>query len=156
VRLDRPFFNACAGRFSVIEAAIKQGFPAAEVHASDIGLFSSLTGYLADESKRLEDLGIRILDPELEPRDTSDELDFAAQWPRLASARSPNPGSQWARGWLPAGAHPTCADAGSTPLAAIVLLCNQLSAPGQEGVRSDGGGGHFMKHAPAQFLGLKG
>ena len=67
MRLDRPLFNACAGRFSVIETAIKSGFPAAKVHASDIGLFSSLIGYLADDSKRLEDLGIRILDPDLEP-----------------------------------------------------------------------------------------
>ena len=63
VRLGKPLFNACAGRFSVIEAAVRQGFPAAKIHASDIGLFSSVIGYLADESKRLEDLGIRILDP---------------------------------------------------------------------------------------------
>src|ERR1700675_3092185 len=68
VRLDKPLFNACAGRFSVVEAAVKSGFPAGKVHASDIGLFSSLIGYLADDSKRLEDLGIRILDPALEPR----------------------------------------------------------------------------------------
>jgi hypothetical protein len=40
-RLDRPFFNACAGRFSVIEAVVKQGFPASQVHASDIGPSSS-------------------------------------------------------------------------------------------------------------------
>src|SRR5256885_6870816 len=73
VRLDRPFFNACGGRFSVVEAAVKQGFPAANVHASDIGLFSSIIGYLADDSKRLEDLGIRILDPDLEPRDVRDD-----------------------------------------------------------------------------------
>src|SRR5437763_6638024 len=78
VRLGKPLFNACAGRFSVIEAAVKQGFPAANVHASDIGLFSSVIGYLADESKRLKDLGIRILDPDLEPRDLKDDLDFAA------------------------------------------------------------------------------
>src|SRR5438094_5210891 len=78
VRLGTPFFNACAGRFSVIEAAVKQGFPAAHVHASDIGLFSSLIGYLADESKRLEDLGIRILDPDLEPHDVRDDFDLAA------------------------------------------------------------------------------
>jgi hypothetical protein len=42
VRLDKPLFNAGAGRFSVIEAAVKEGFPATHVHASDIGLFSSL------------------------------------------------------------------------------------------------------------------
>jgi hypothetical protein len=77
VRLGKPLFNACAGRFSVIEAAVKAGFPAANVHASDIGLFSSLIGYTADDSKHLEDLGIRILDPDLEPRDVKDELDLA-------------------------------------------------------------------------------
>src|SRR4051794_27741661 len=78
VRLGEPFFNACAGRFSVVEAVVKQGFPAAKVHASDIGLFSSVIGYLADDSKRLEELGVRILDPDLEPRDVKDEFDFAA------------------------------------------------------------------------------
>lgn len=77
-RPDKPLYNACAGRFSVIEAAVKAGLPASKVHASDIGLFSSLIGYLADDSKRVEDLGIRILDPGLEPRDVKDELDFAA------------------------------------------------------------------------------
>src|SRR5437879_5108958 len=78
VRLGKPLFNACAGRFSIIEAVVKSGFHAAKVHASDIGLFSSLIGYLADDSKRLEDLGIRVLDPDLELRDAEDELDFAA------------------------------------------------------------------------------
>ena len=78
VRLGKPLFNACAGRFSIVEAAVKSGFPAAKVQASDFGLFSSLIGYLADDSKHLEDLGIRILDPDLEPRDLRDELDFAA------------------------------------------------------------------------------
>jgi hypothetical protein len=56
MRLDRPLFNACAGRFSVVEAAVKAGFPATKIHASDIGLFSALIGFLADGSKCLEDL----------------------------------------------------------------------------------------------------
>ena len=59
--LERPFFNACAGRFSVVEAAIKGGVPPQNVFASDIGLFSSIIGYLADPSKKLEDLGIRTV-----------------------------------------------------------------------------------------------
>ena len=46
VRLGKPLFNACAGRFSIVEAVVKSGFPAAKVQASDIGLFSSLLGYL--------------------------------------------------------------------------------------------------------------
>jgi hypothetical protein len=78
VRLDRPLFNACAGRFSIVEAVVKSGFPATNVQVSDIGLFSSLIGYLADDSKHLEDLEIQILDPDLEPGDVKDELDFAA------------------------------------------------------------------------------
>jgi hypothetical protein len=78
VRLDKPLFNACAGRFSVIEAAIKAGLLPGEVHTSDIGLFSSIIGYLCDPAKRLDQLGIRILNSDLEPRAVKDELDFAA------------------------------------------------------------------------------
>jgi hypothetical protein len=74
----KPFFNACAGRFSVVEAAIKAGIPPQNVFASDIGLFSSIIGYLADPSKKLDDLGIRILDPALEPKGLANDLDFAA------------------------------------------------------------------------------
>jgi len=76
--LKKLFFNACAGRFSVVEAVIKGGISPQDVYTSDIGLFSSIIGYLADPSKKLDDLGIRILDPALEPRDIADELDFAA------------------------------------------------------------------------------
>ena len=71
--LKKPFFNACAGRFSVVEAAVKAGLPSQNIYASDIGLFSSIIGYLADPSKKLEDLGIRILDPALEPKGIADE-----------------------------------------------------------------------------------
>jgi hypothetical protein len=78
VSLERPFFNACAGRFSVVEAAIKAGVPRQNVFASDIGLFSSIIGFLADPSKNLDDLGIRILDPTLEPKGIADKLEFAA------------------------------------------------------------------------------
>jgi hypothetical protein len=76
--LEKPFFNACAGRFSVVEAAIKAGVPPRNVFASDISLFSSIIGYLADPSKKLNDLRIRILDPALEPRGITDKLEFAA------------------------------------------------------------------------------
>jgi hypothetical protein len=76
--LEKPFFNACAGRFSVVEAAIKAGVPPQNIYASDIGLFSSIIGYLADPSKKLDDLGIRILDPSLEPKGITDPFHFAA------------------------------------------------------------------------------
>jgi len=78
VSLKKPFFNACAGRFSVVEAAIKAGVPPQNVFASDIGLFSSIICYLADPSKKLKDLGIRILDPSLELKGINDPFHFAA------------------------------------------------------------------------------
>ena len=78
VSLEKPFFNACAGRFSVVEAAFKAGLAPQDIYASDISLFSSIIGYLADPTKKLDDLGIRILDPALEPKAVKDELDFAA------------------------------------------------------------------------------
>ena len=78
VSLQKPFFNACAGRFSVLEAAIKAGLPPGNTYASDIGLFSSIIGYLADPSKKLDDLGIRILDPRLELKGITDEFHVAA------------------------------------------------------------------------------
>jgi len=76
--LEKPFFNACTGRFSVVEAAIKAGVPPQNVFASDIGLFSSIIGYLADPSKKLDDLAIRILDPALELKGINDPFHFAA------------------------------------------------------------------------------
>ena len=76
--LKKPFFNACAGRFSVVEAAVKAGVPPETIYASDVSLFSSIIGYLADPAKKLDDLGIRILDPALEPKGIADEFDFAA------------------------------------------------------------------------------
>jgi hypothetical protein len=76
--LGKPFYNACAGQFSVVEAVIKGGVSPYYVYASDIDLFSSIIGYLADPSKKLDDLGIHILEPALEPKGISDELDFGA------------------------------------------------------------------------------
>src|SRR5207249_2927318 len=58
--------------------AIKAGLPPENVYASDIGLFSSIIGCLADPAKKVDDLGIRILDAALEPKGIADELDFAA------------------------------------------------------------------------------
>jgi hypothetical protein len=52
-----------AGRFAAIQAVVKSGFPADRVHASDISLFSSIVGFLADPSKSLEELGIIFIGP---------------------------------------------------------------------------------------------
>ena len=54
--LGRSFYNACAGRFSLVEAPIKAGIPPRNIHASDVGLFSSIIGHLADPSCKLDDL----------------------------------------------------------------------------------------------------
>src|ERR1035441_9480255 len=78
-RLDRPLVNACAGRFSVVATAIKDGVPPSQVQASDIGLFSSLIGYLSDPTKSLDQLGILILDPALEPKDEYMIVQFCSQ-----------------------------------------------------------------------------
>src|SRR5437762_3994083 len=76
--LEKPFFNACAGRFSVVEAAIKAGLRPENIYASDIDLFLSIIGHLADPSKKLDELPARILDSALEPKGITRELDFAA------------------------------------------------------------------------------
>lgn len=55
-----------------------EGKAATEIFASDIGLYSSILGYLADPSRKLDDLGIQILDPSLAPEKELDELEFAA------------------------------------------------------------------------------
>ena len=44
VRLGKPLFNACAGRFSIVEAAVKSGFPTDKVRASDIEAISKPYG----------------------------------------------------------------------------------------------------------------
>lgn len=76
--LSKPFHNAWAGRFSVVEAAVEAGVLPQGIFASDISFFSSIIGYLADPTKKLGALGIRILDPAFEPKGIKDELDFAA------------------------------------------------------------------------------
>ena len=40
VSLEKPFFNACAGRFSVVEAAIKAGSPAPRTSSPRTSAFS--------------------------------------------------------------------------------------------------------------------
>jgi hypothetical protein len=68
-------FNPCAGRFSGIAAAIAAGVPAERIDASDISLFSSLIGFLADPTKKFEDLGIAFAE---EVPGLRDNVDIAA------------------------------------------------------------------------------
>lgn len=74
----KPYYNPCAGAFSVVEALVAERKAATEIFASDIGLYSSIIGYLADPSKKLADLGIEIADESLRPEKELDSLDFAA------------------------------------------------------------------------------
>jgi len=50
----------CAGRFFTLSAVAKLGYPTDQIYASDVSLFSSLIGYLADPSKQIADLGIQL------------------------------------------------------------------------------------------------
>ena len=77
-----------------MEAAVKASVPPQNIYASDIGLFSSIAGYLADPSKKLDDLGIRILDPGLDPKDLAHELDFAAHVMLILKLNLMNPSSE--------------------------------------------------------------
>ena len=64
MKADRVYMP-CVGRFSALAAAIKGGCPPDRIYASDISLFSSLIGYLADPEKSVYDLGIEL--PATEP-----------------------------------------------------------------------------------------
>jgi hypothetical protein len=73
------FYFPCAGRFTAIDCALAKGVPAAKLFASDITLFSSVIGYLADPRKKLAELGI-VLKGRCEEfaADANDDLGFAA------------------------------------------------------------------------------
>ena len=70
----------CAGRFGAIEAMIGLGIERDKIWASDIGLYTSIVGYLADPRHSLSELGIQ-LPATLPPQpDTGDpDYDLAAQ-----------------------------------------------------------------------------
>lgn len=69
----------CVGRFGMLLALRSTGAPPEAFEASDVGLFSSVLGYLADPSKSLDGLGIQA-DGRAEAfvEDAADELDMAA------------------------------------------------------------------------------
>lgn len=74
-------FMPCAGRFFTMSAVAKLGYPTDQIYASDISLFSSLIGYLADPSKQVADLGVHL--PAGEPyasfvSDTKSEVELVA------------------------------------------------------------------------------
>lgn len=57
------FYVPFAGRFDTVDAFVRYGGAPAAVLASDTSLFPSVIGYLADDSKSLADLGIRLHGP---------------------------------------------------------------------------------------------
>lgn len=77
-KIKKPLFNPCAGRFSIVAASIADGIDPRSIVATDIGLFSSMIGYLADPDKQIDELEIRILDDALPPADAKTSIDFAA------------------------------------------------------------------------------
>lgn len=54
----RRVYMPAAGRFGATEALVKAGYPSRQIYCSDIGLFSSLIGYLADPDRSIDQLGI--------------------------------------------------------------------------------------------------
>lgn len=71
-------FMPCAGRFGVVEAALKNQAKPDSLFCSDIGLFSSIIGYLADPTKQFGDLGIVMPANAPVGDGVQDDLDFAA------------------------------------------------------------------------------
>ena len=55
------YYLPCVGRCATLAALRGRGVPAERIQASDISLFSSVIGYLADPSRTLADLGIQLL-----------------------------------------------------------------------------------------------
>jgi len=52
-------FFPCAGRFAAVAAAVQSGVRPDSIHASDISLFSSVIGCLADPRRSVEELEVR-------------------------------------------------------------------------------------------------
>lgn len=64
-------YMPCAGRFGSAQAYINHGGNREKLMTSDICLFSSMLGYLFDDTKSVKDLGI-INNSRIQPRDGSD------------------------------------------------------------------------------------
>ncbi len=71
----------CVGRFAAVEAMAGSGIPAKQITASDICLFSSIIGYLAEPRRSISELGIELplSLPTMPKTDAGDDYDLAAQ-----------------------------------------------------------------------------
>jgi hypothetical protein len=77
--INLPLINPCAGEFTIPQAAISAGVAPDTIWTSDISLYTSILGTLADPRWDFSELGIRFLE-ELPGRDSlTDNLDVAAQ-----------------------------------------------------------------------------
>lgn len=73
--------HPCVGRFGALTAAVASGVPAARHRASDLGLYSSIIGYLADPSKSVYDLSLQPAEECMiffDHPDGMDEYEYAA------------------------------------------------------------------------------
>lgn len=69
----------CVGRWAVPTAMVANGVKPENIYASDLCLFSTLIGYLADKTKTVESLDIQIPEKYAKFVDqVKDEIDFAA------------------------------------------------------------------------------
>lgn len=66
-----------AGRFGVVKSYINHGGKRNKIYSSDITLFTSLLGYLADNNKNIKDLGLSF-EGVFEPKDSKNEINIAA------------------------------------------------------------------------------
>lgn len=72
----KKIYMPCVGRFAALEAYTEHGGDFDNVYSSDISLFSSIIGYIADKSKNFDDLGI-VIHGDIQPR-SDNPLDVGA------------------------------------------------------------------------------
>lgn len=69
----------CVGRWAVPTAAVARGVKPSQIEASDLSLFSTLVGYLADPRHDVDELGIVVPAPfDRFTREPKDAVEFAA------------------------------------------------------------------------------
>jgi len=71
-------YSPCVGRYGAAQAMLAAGVPPERMWCSDVSLFSSIIGYLADPTLDLSELGIEIAEPFAELVDDGDPMTLAA------------------------------------------------------------------------------
>ena len=70
-------YMPCAGRFGAVESYLNHGGKKENLYTSDISLFSSMIGYLADPEKSVHDLGLELKG--VFASDEADEVELVAR-----------------------------------------------------------------------------